>query len=129
MSGVRTPPAAHAKAPFRLQAVGGGHYIFDADGRCISGLAPAAPTHTPAQLLATARLFVASPGLLAAARLGRRAIAQDRHFTIEGATVPLPGSLEPDMSTLDDDAKEIVAELDAQLAQIDAAIALAETGE
>lgn len=121
---------AHAPAPFALVSPkDGGHVILDAFRDSIAGMAPSRGDHTPEELLATAWLFIASPALLAAARIGRRAIAQDRHFTIEGATVPLAGTLEPDLSTLDDDAKEIVAELDAQLAQIDAAIKLAETGQ
>lgn len=120
---------AHSPAPFSLVSLpDGGHVILDAFRDSIAGMAPSRGDHTPEELLATARLFVASPALLASARLGRRAIAQDRHFTIEGATVALPGTLEPDMSTLDEDVKEVVAELDAQLRQIDAAIALAETG-
>lgn len=70
-------------------------------------------------------LILAAPALLAAARLGRRAIDQDRHLIIEGAAILHPVTLEPDLATLDEDARRIVAELDAQLAQVDAAIALA----
>ncbi|MFN3523918.1 MAG: hypothetical protein ACK4YQ_16855 [Phenylobacterium sp.] len=117
--------AKHSPAPFRLDTTVCGHVIVDALGDSIAGLALRTGDHPAEEQLANALLFAAAPALLAAARLGRAAIAQDRLLTIESATVPRPGTLEPDLSTLDEDAAAIVAELDLQLAQIDAAIAAA----
>ena len=118
--------ATHSPPPFTLHTSRHGHVICDRLGDSIAGLALSTGDHPAEEQLANARLFAASPKLLEAAKVGRAAIAMDRQLTIEGATVPLAGSLEPDLSTLDTDVQAVVAELDAQLALIDRAIAEAE---
>lgn len=58
---------AHSPAPFALISLpDGGHVILDAFRDSIAGMAPSRGDHTPEELLATARLFRASPDLLAA---------------------------------------------------------------
>jgi len=127
---------AHSPAPFRLvvrkpttRMDPGGYIILDRLGDSIGGLAAQTGDHPAEEQLANAHLFKASPDLLAAAKLGRAAIAQDLELTIEGHTVPLAVNLAPDLSTLDAIAGPIVAALEAQLAQIDAAIRRAEGSE
>jgi hypothetical protein len=116
---------SHSEPPFKIDHGRTGYQILDRFGNSICLVPRATIGADEAEQLANAKLFTAAPALLAAAKLGRAAIAQDRLLTIESATVPRPDTLEPDLSTLDEDAAAIVAELDLQLAQIDAAIAAA----
>ncbi|MDZ4370223.1 MAG: hypothetical protein U1C74_02220, partial [Phenylobacterium sp.] len=81
--------------------------------------------HPSEEQLANADLFVAAPALLAAARIGRKAVADDLRLTIEAHTVPRQETLEPDLATLEEIAKPIVKQLTMALAAIDSAIALA----
>ncbi len=126
--------AAHSPAPFKLHSRRpkgsdrGGHIILDAFGDSIAGLAWQTGDHSAAEQLANAQLFTASPLLLAAARLGRQAIADDLRLTVEGHTVPDAATLEPDFASLDEVAKPVVEELHLRLKAVDAAISAAAGG-
>lgn len=119
----------HSPAPFALQrplSDGGGYLIRDAFGDSLAALAFRTGDHPPEEQLANAMLLTAAPLLLAAAKLGREALAEDRRLTIEAHTVPDAATLAPDLSTLDEIALDVIADLDRKLAVIDAAIAAAE---
>lgn len=104
----------------------GGHLVLDALGDSIAALAYRTGDHPAEEQCANAQLLAASWDLLAAAKLGRAAIAEDLNATIEAHSILDPGSLKPDLNTLDDVARPIVNRLTAQLDQVDAAIAAAE---
>lgn len=118
--------ADHSPAPFDLRDSPQGYLIVDAFGDSVAALAYRTGDHPPAEQAANACLFKAAPLLLAAAKLGRAALAEDRRLTIEANCLIDSATMEPDPETLDEIAAPILAELDRQLAEVDAAIAVAE---
>lgn len=122
---------AHSPGSFRLYSRPpkgsdpGGHVITDACGDSMGGLAWKTGDHPPEEQLANAQLWAASSDLLEAAQLGRSSIAKDLRLTIEGHTVPMVGSHEPDLSTLEAIAQPVVSALQARLRKVDAAISRA----
>lgn len=94
---------AHSPAPFRHIAATGqhGHLILDAFGDSIGGLARETGDHPREEQLANARLFTASPGLLASLKTCLREI----DFEIEHR---LPGENRDALQQISDEGHRAV---------------------
>lgn len=101
-----------------LEIVGG--------GRCVARCRDLSGSDGPdSEVEANARLIAAAPDMLKALELARGYVRDELKCLLESNCLLNKETFEPDRSTLDDDAREMVEEVEKDLAVIDAAIASA----